>query len=253
MSIPAPRWSGTSRCSATPCVALAASRRAADRLCGEGQFQRRVLKVLGELGAGADTVSEGEVRRALAAGVPPERIVFSGVGKTDREIAFALNTGVAEINVESEPELILIAAGRRAKAGRPGQGRLPGQSGRRGRRPRQDRHRQVRQQVRRVVRRGRAPLRQRQQQRQSRARRRRLPHRQPDHRPGPHARRLPQDARPGRAAARRRPVGRAPRPRRRPGRALFQPPRPRPRRPSSRHGRRGPRACPSSWPSSPAG
>ncbi len=69
-----------------------------------------VLKVLGDLGAGADTVSEGEVRRALAAGIPPERIVFSGVGKARREIAFALKTGVAEINVESEPELNLIAA-----------------------------------------------------------------------------------------------------------------------------------------------
>nr|WP_295105308.1 diaminopimelate decarboxylase [uncultured Caulobacter sp.] len=68
-----------------------------------------VLKVLGDLGAGADTVSEGEVRRALAAGIPPERIVFSGVGKARREIAFALKTGVAEINVESEPELNLIA------------------------------------------------------------------------------------------------------------------------------------------------
>ena len=69
-----------------------------------------VLKVLGELGAGADTVSEGEVRRALAAGIPGERIVFSGVGKTRREIAFALKAGVAEINVESEPEMNLVAA-----------------------------------------------------------------------------------------------------------------------------------------------
>ena len=68
-----------------------------------------VLKVLGNLGAGADTVSEGEVRRALAAGIPGERIVFSGVGKTRHEIAFALKTGVAEINVESEPELNLVA------------------------------------------------------------------------------------------------------------------------------------------------
>lgn len=68
-----------------------------------------VLKVLGDLGAGADTVSEGEVRRALAAGIPGERIVFSGVGKARREIAFALQAGVAEINVESEPELNLIA------------------------------------------------------------------------------------------------------------------------------------------------
>ncbi|OYX90455.1 MAG: diaminopimelate decarboxylase, partial [Caulobacter sp. 35-67-4] len=69
-----------------------------------------VLKVLGELGAGADTVSEGEVRRALAAGIPGDRIVFSGVGKTRREIAFALKAGVAEINVESEPEMNLVAA-----------------------------------------------------------------------------------------------------------------------------------------------
>lgn len=68
-----------------------------------------VLKVLGDLGAGADTVSEGEVRRALAAGIPADRIVFSGVGKARREIEFALKAGVAEINVESEPELNLIA------------------------------------------------------------------------------------------------------------------------------------------------
>jgi len=68
-----------------------------------------VLATLARLGAGADTVSEGEVRRALAAGVPAGRIVFSGVGKTARELAFALDTGVAEINVESEPELALLA------------------------------------------------------------------------------------------------------------------------------------------------
>ena len=67
-----------------------------------------VLRTLGALGAGADTVSEGEVRRALAAGIPAERIVFSGVGKTAAEIAFALDAGVAEINVESEPEMRLI-------------------------------------------------------------------------------------------------------------------------------------------------
>ncbi|WP_419317388.1 diaminopimelate decarboxylase [Caulobacter sp. ErkDOM-E] len=69
-----------------------------------------VLKVLGDLGAGADTVSEGEVRRALAAGIPGDRIVFSGVGKTRREVEFALRAGVAEINVESEPEMNLVAA-----------------------------------------------------------------------------------------------------------------------------------------------
>jgi diaminopimelate decarboxylase len=68
-----------------------------------------VLKTLAKLGAGADTVSEGEIRRALAAGVPPQRIVFSGVGKTRRELAFAVEIGVAEINVESEPELNLLS------------------------------------------------------------------------------------------------------------------------------------------------
>ena len=78
-----------------------------------------VLRTLARLGAGADVVSEGEIRRALAAGVAPERIVFSGVGKTAGEIAFALETGVCEINVESEPELHLVntvaqAMGRRA-------------------------------------------------------------------------------------------------------------------------------------------
>jgi len=68
-----------------------------------------ILKTLARLGCGADVVSEGEIRRALAAGVAPGRIVFSGVGKTEREIAFALKAGVAEINVESEPELDTIA------------------------------------------------------------------------------------------------------------------------------------------------
>jgi diaminopimelate decarboxylase len=67
-----------------------------------------VIRTLARLGAGADTVSEGEIRRALAAGVRAERIVFSGVGKSEREIEFALKAGVAEINVESEPELDLV-------------------------------------------------------------------------------------------------------------------------------------------------
>jgi len=68
-----------------------------------------VLAALAALGAGADTVSEGEIRRTLAAGVPPERIVFSGVGKTAAEIVFALKVGVHQINVESAPELVLIS------------------------------------------------------------------------------------------------------------------------------------------------
>lgn len=74
-----------------------------------------VLRTLGRLGAGADTVSEGEIRRALAAQIPAERILFSGVGKTEREIAFALEAGVLEINVESEPELELVEKIARAR------------------------------------------------------------------------------------------------------------------------------------------
>ncbi|MFN3352758.1 MAG: diaminopimelate decarboxylase [Brevundimonas sp.] len=69
-----------------------------------------VLATLARLGAGADTVSEGEIRRALAAGVPPERIVFSGVGKTDAELAFAVTAGVRQINIESRPELERLIA-----------------------------------------------------------------------------------------------------------------------------------------------
>ena len=67
-----------------------------------------VIRTLAALGAGADVVSEGELRRALAAGVPPERIVFSGVGKTERELAFALDSKILQINVESLPELMLL-------------------------------------------------------------------------------------------------------------------------------------------------
>jgi diaminopimelate decarboxylase len=64
-----------------------------------------VLATLARLGCGADTVSEGEIRRALKAGVPAGRIVFSGVGKTDAELAFAIDVGVRQINVESAVEL----------------------------------------------------------------------------------------------------------------------------------------------------
>lgn len=79
-----------------------------------------VLKTLAALGAGMDVVSEGELRRALAAGVPARKIVFSGVGKTAREMALALKEGIACFNVESEPELELLAqiaarTGQRAK------------------------------------------------------------------------------------------------------------------------------------------
>ncbi|MBN2629962.1 MAG: diaminopimelate decarboxylase [Rhodobacteraceae bacterium] len=64
-----------------------------------------VLKLLGDLGAGMDVVSGGEYRRARAAGVPGDRIVFSGVGKTREEMRLALNGGIRQFNVESEPEL----------------------------------------------------------------------------------------------------------------------------------------------------
>ena len=69
-----------------------------------------VLKTLANLGAGMDVVSEGELRRARAAGVPGERITFSGVGKTAREIALALDEKILCFNVESEPELHAISA-----------------------------------------------------------------------------------------------------------------------------------------------
>ncbi len=68
-----------------------------------------VIKTMAALGAGMDVVSEGELRRALAAGVPARKIVFSGVGKTAREMALALKEGIACFNVESEPELELLA------------------------------------------------------------------------------------------------------------------------------------------------
>ncbi|QQM31061.1 diaminopimelate decarboxylase [Martelella lutilitoris] len=74
-----------------------------------------ILKLLAGLGAGMDVVSEGELRRALAAGVAPEKIVFSGVGKTVREIDFALETGIYCFNVESEPELEVLSARAAAK------------------------------------------------------------------------------------------------------------------------------------------
>jgi diaminopimelate decarboxylase len=64
-----------------------------------------VLKTLARLGAGMDVVSEGELRRALAAGVPAGKIIFAGVGKTREEMAFALEQSILGFNVESEPEL----------------------------------------------------------------------------------------------------------------------------------------------------
>lgn len=68
-----------------------------------------VLATLAKLGSGADVVSMGEIRRAIGAGIPASKIVYSGVAKTAEEIHFALSTGIFQFNVESEPELELIS------------------------------------------------------------------------------------------------------------------------------------------------
>ncbi|MCK0171245.1 diaminopimelate decarboxylase [Aliiroseovarius sp. S1123] len=68
-----------------------------------------VLKLLGEMGAGMDVVSGGEYRRAIAAGVPGDRIVFSGVGKTRDEMRLALTNGIRQFNLESEPEMRVLS------------------------------------------------------------------------------------------------------------------------------------------------
>lgn len=78
-----------------------------------------VIGTLAALGAGADVVSEGEIRRALAGGVPAHKIVFSGVGKSRDEMAAALDAGIMQFNIESEPELAAlseIASARNATA-----------------------------------------------------------------------------------------------------------------------------------------
>jgi diaminopimelate decarboxylase len=76
----------------------------------KGNSNQAVIATLAAEGAGADVVSEGELRRAMAAGIPPTRIVFSGVGKTAREMALALDVGIHQFNVESEPELEALSA-----------------------------------------------------------------------------------------------------------------------------------------------
>lgn len=69
-----------------------------------------VIATLGRLGAGADVVSEGELLRARAAGILPQKIMFSGVGKTARELALAVEHGILCVNVESEAEIEQLAA-----------------------------------------------------------------------------------------------------------------------------------------------
>ena len=68
-----------------------------------------VIATLARLGAGMDVVSEGELRRARAAGVAADKIIFAGVGKTREEMAYALREGILGFNVESEPELLLLS------------------------------------------------------------------------------------------------------------------------------------------------
>jgi diaminopimelate decarboxylase len=77
-----------------------------------------IIKTLAGLGAGADVVSGGELKRALLAGIPPQKIMFSGVGKTEAELAAAVDAGILCVNVESEPELMLLSAIASAKGRR---------------------------------------------------------------------------------------------------------------------------------------
>ena len=74
-----------------------------------------VLRLFASLGAGADVVSEGELRRVLAAGIPPEKVLFSGVGKTRAEIEAALDAKIHQINVESVPEINRLSEVARAR------------------------------------------------------------------------------------------------------------------------------------------
>lgn len=67
-----------------------------------------VMRTLANLGSGFDVVSEGELRRVIAAGGSPKKCIFAGVGKTEKEIEFALRKGIYSFNVESEPELVRI-------------------------------------------------------------------------------------------------------------------------------------------------
>jgi diaminopimelate decarboxylase len=77
-----------------------------------------VIKTLAKLGAGADVVSGGELQRALQAGIAPDKIMFSGIGKTEAELAASVDAGILCVNVESEPELALLSAVAAAKGRR---------------------------------------------------------------------------------------------------------------------------------------
>ena len=69
-----------------------------------------IVTTLAKLGAGADVVSGGELKRARLAGIPPEKIMFSGIGKTASELASAVDEGILCVNVESEAELELLSS-----------------------------------------------------------------------------------------------------------------------------------------------
>ena len=88
----------------------------------QSQFQPSRDRHPAAAGAGADVVSEGEIRQALAAGVPAHRIVFAGVAKTEAEMAFALEAGIGQFTVESFAELTMLDAVAR-KMGQGGAGR----------------------------------------------------------------------------------------------------------------------------------
>src|SRR5207244_12892390 len=76
----------------------------------EANSNRAVIKTRAGFGAGADVVSEGELKRGRAAGIAPDKIMFAGIGKTARELALAVDEGILCINVESEGELALLSS-----------------------------------------------------------------------------------------------------------------------------------------------
>ena len=71
----------------------------------KANFNKNIIRILGQLGAGADVVSMGELKQCLKNGISKKKIVFSGVGKTFEEINFAVKSQIKQINVESEEEL----------------------------------------------------------------------------------------------------------------------------------------------------
>ena len=196
-----------------------------------------ILRLFAAEGAGADVVSEGELRRARAAGIPPRRIVFSGVGKSERDLRLALAEDIGQINVESAEELDMLSA-LAAGMGRTARIALRVNPDVDAAHPRQDLHRPRRRQVRHPLGRRRRALCPRRQPARHPADRPGDAYRQPDPVARAVPRRLCPHRRAGHRAARRRPHGRDGGLRRRPRhplprRAGAQPGRPR-RRPARR-------------------